>query len=70
MPTDFFGSSFFSGSDTFSFTTGFFATGCFTVDGIILGTFFHVRNLLINRVLINLNLGVSFQNSGGDKIES
>ena len=39
MPTDFFGS--FSGSSGFfSFTSGFFAIGCFTVDGIILGTFF------------------------------
>ena len=54
MPTDFFGSSFFSGSGTFSFTIGFFATGDFTLDGIILGTFFHVRNLLINASLLTL----------------
>ena len=53
MPTDFFGS--FSGSSGFfSFTSGFFTTGCFTVDGIILGTFFHVRNLLINASLLTL----------------
>lgn len=53
MPTDFFGS--FSGSSGFfSFTSGFFATGCFTVDGIILGTFFQVRNLLINASLLTL----------------
>ena len=56
MPTDFFGS--FSGSSGFfSFTSGFtsgFTTGCFTVDGIILGTFFQVRNLLINASLLTL----------------